>query len=140
MWQIKKSGQPVSAKLIDANEGKVEISNHYLFTNLHDLQTVWMLMADGDTADKGELITDISPGDKAVVKIPFQKYEGKVVNDVRLILSFRQKESKVWAPAGFEIAFEQFEIPGRKLVQEKQNQINSGLTLVETADSLNSEG
>ncbi len=136
LWQIKKSGQPVSAKLLDAKEGQVEISNHYLFTNLRDLQTVWMLMADGDTMGKGELITDIEPGDKAVVKIPFQGSEVKMVNDWRLLLSFRQKDSKVWAPSGYEIAFEQFEIPGRKLVQEKQIPINSSLTLVETADSL----
>ncbi len=136
MWQIKKSGQPVSAKLIDAKEGLVEISNHYLFTNLHDLQTVWMLMADGDTADKGELITNIDPGDKAVMKIPFQMPEKTGINDCRLLLSFRQKESKMWAAAGFEIAFEQFEIPGSKTGQNKQVQVNSNITLVETVDSL----
>jgi beta-galactosidase len=135
MWQIKKSGQPVSAKLTDASEGLVEISNHYLFTNLRDLQTVWMLMADGDTVDKGELITDIGPGDRAVMKIPFQKTEGKTVNDWRLILSFRQKENKIWAAAGFEIAFEQFEIPGSKTLQGKV-QIHSSINLVETGDSI----
>jgi beta-galactosidase len=97
-------------------------------------------MADGDTADKGELIADIHPVDKAVVKIPFQKSEGKVVNDWRLILSFRQKESKVWATAGFEIAFEQFEIPGGKLVKEKQTQGSSNITIVEMADSLTVKG
>ncbi len=136
MWQIKKSGQPVSAKLIDAKEGLVEISNHYLFTNLRDLHTVWMLMADGDTVDKGELIIDTDPGEKSVMKIPFHIPEKTEVNDYRLLLSFRQKESKVWAAAGFEIAFEQFEIPGNKTVQNKQVQVNSTITLVETGDSL----
>ncbi len=140
MWQIKKSGQPASAKLIDANEGLVEISNHYLFTNLRDLQTVWMLMADGDTVDKGELITDINSGDKAVVKIPFQKPEKKEINDCRLLLSFRQKESKVWAAAGFEIAFEQFEIPASEFRQEKQSPVNSTLAIEETADLLIMKG
>ena len=39
MWQIKKSAQPVTAKLISDERGEVEITNRYLFTNLKDLET-----------------------------------------------------------------------------------------------------
>ncbi len=136
MWQIKKSGQPVTAKLINANDGSVAISNHYLFTNLGDLQTIWVLTADGDTVENGELVTDINPGDTGIVKIPFHQYEGEELHDWRLVLSFRQKEDKPWAKAGFEIAFEQFEIPTGKPYQQKSIPVRSVVTTREDADSL----
>jgi len=136
MWQIKKSGQPVSAKLINASDGSVEIINHYLFTNLSDLQTIWILTADGDTVENGELSTDINPGDTAIVKIPFRHYEGEDLHDWRLGLSFRQKENKAWAKAGFEIAFEQFEIPTGKSYQEIRIPVKSVVTTMEAADTL----
>ncbi|HUX57004.1 MAG TPA: glycoside hydrolase family 2 TIM barrel-domain containing protein, partial [Bacteroidales bacterium] len=43
MWQIKKSAQPVTVKLISAGKGEIEITNRYLFTNLSELQTEWIL-------------------------------------------------------------------------------------------------
>lgn len=138
MWQIKKSGQPVSVRFIDAEEGMVEISNHYLFTNLHDLQTVWIRTADGDTVETGEMVCDIDPGKIAMVKIPYQKSGRVWAKDSRLVISFRQKESKVWADAGFEIAFEQFEIPVPQNWQEKL--LNSNLSVLETGDSLSVTG
>ena len=41
IWQIKKSAQPVTLKLISAEKGEVELTNRYLFTNLNTLQTEW---------------------------------------------------------------------------------------------------
>ena len=54
MWQIKKSAQPVTVRLISAEKGEIEITNRYLFTNLDRLQTVWMLQGDGEIIDKGQ--------------------------------------------------------------------------------------
>ncbi len=65
MWQIKKSGQPVTATLVSPDKGEVEITNRYLFTNLKDLQTEWILQGDGDTLDQGTLIVDLEPQKKA---------------------------------------------------------------------------
>jgi beta-galactosidase len=111
MWQIKKSGQPVTAKLTNAAEGLVEISNRYLFTNLEDLQVVWTMEADGEVVEQGTLPLVLNPREKIVVRIPFREPELKAGADYRLSLSFRQKENKPWAPAGYEIAWEQFEMP-----------------------------
>jgi len=111
MWQIKKSGQPVTAKIINAAEGLVEITNRYLFTNLEDLQVVWTMEADGEVVEQGTLPLVLNPQEKIVVKIPFREPELNAGADYRLTVSFRQKENKPWAPAGYEIAWEQFEMP-----------------------------
>ena len=111
MWQIKKSGQPVSARLISAEKGEVEIINRYLFTNLDKLQTIWMLQADNKILEKGEMTLDLAPQKTTSVIIPFHKPEIKEGVEYRLLISFRQKEKMLWADPGFEIAWDQFELP-----------------------------
>jgi beta-galactosidase len=111
MWQIKKSGQPVSSKLISAEKGEVEIINRYLFTNLENLQTVWLVQADGKIIEKGEISVNLPPQKTSVVKIPFHKPEIIPGVEYRLLLSFRQKGKTLWADPGFEIAWDQFALP-----------------------------
>ena len=136
MWQIKKSGQPVTAKLINALEGLVEITNHYLFTNLRDLQTMWMLEANGAIIDRGDLSAEIKPGEKVLVKIHLKKPEVQGRVDYRLLLIFRQKENKPWATAGYEIAWEQFEIPWSRQEVPAEKPAAPAITTEETANSL----
>jgi len=42
-------------------KGEIEISNRYLFTNLKDLQTVWMLQGDGEIPDQGIFPLNLEP-------------------------------------------------------------------------------
>ena len=118
MWQIKKSGQPVAATLISAEKGEVEITNRYLFTNLKDLQTEWILQGDGETLDNGTLPLNLEPQKKTVVIVPFKKPVIKEGVEYLLLLSFRQKEKTLWADAGFEIAWDQLDLQWSKPVQK----------------------
>lgn len=111
MWQIKKSGQPVTAKFINADAGLVEITNRFLFTNLSEIQTKWMLQSDNEIIDKGDISFDFPAQRSALVQIPFTKPEIKEGKEYRLLLSFCQKTKTAWADAGFEIAWEQFGLP-----------------------------
>ncbi len=88
MWQFKKMGQPVRAELISEEDGKVRITNKYLFTNLSDLRTEWMLQADGEIIEKGELKLDIKPLESEIVTVPFHKPALKEGAEYRLTLSF----------------------------------------------------
>jgi len=131
MWQIKKSGQPVSATLISADKGEVEIINRYLFTNLKDLQSEWILQADGETLEQGTLQLDLDPQKKTVVTIPFKKPLVKEGVEYRLLISFRQKEKNKWAEAGFEIAWDQFDLQWFKPEQLISNAPSDPLTVEE---------
>ncbi len=136
MWQIKKSAQPVTAKLISAENGEVEITNRYLFTNLNQLQTEWILQGDGETLDRGILALDIEPQKSAIVTVPFKKQEPEDNVEYRLILSFRQKGKTMWAEPGFEIAWEQMDLPWFKPVREVAEAPASPLTIKESKDEL----
>jgi beta-galactosidase len=111
MWQIKKSGQPFSVKMIDAGNGLIEITNRYLFTNISDLVTEWSLLQDGTVIQSGEIGINLPPQKNARVMIPFKKPEIVPGKHYSLIVSFLQKEKKPWADKRYEIAWEQFELP-----------------------------
>jgi len=129
MWQIKKSAQPVTVKLVSADKGEVEITNRYLFTNLKDLQTRWVLQGDGDTLDQGILPVVLEPLKKTVVTVPFKKPAIREGVEYRLMVSFHQKEKTLWSDPGFEIAWDQLDLPWFKSVQEEDKVISSTLTV-----------
>lgn len=114
MWQIKKSAQPVKAKMISSDDGEIELTNYYLFTNLSELESVWELKADNDVIERGVLSPDLKPLQSVVMKIPFSKPEIKENTEYRLCLSFRLRDGSVWADAGHEIAWEEFDLPWRR--------------------------
>ncbi len=111
MWQIKKSAQPVSVKLVSAESGLVEITNRYLFTDLKELDARWTLQRDGEVLQKGNLDVNLNPGKKAVLKVPFIKPEIQDGSEYFLLVSFHQKGKTLWAEPGFEIAWDQMELP-----------------------------
>ena len=111
MWQIRKSGQPVSVKGISAEKGEIEITNRYLFTNLNGLKTEWILEGNGDVVERGILSVDLEPQKKMVVIVPFKKPAIKEGVEYRLLISFCQKGKTLWSEPGFEIAWEQIELP-----------------------------
>lgn len=136
MWQIKKSAQPVTAKLISVEKGEIEITNHYLFTNLSQLQTEWILQGDGEVLGKGILPVNLEPQKKVLVTVPFKKPELKESVEYRLLISFLQKGKTLWADPGFEIAWDQLDLPWFKPVQESVKTPASSLTIKEDKDKL----
>jgi beta-galactosidase len=131
MWQIKKSAQPVSAKLISADKGEIEINNRYLFTNLNMLSAKWFLEGDGEIVGKGELDLNIGPQKKAIVTLPMKKPELREGVKYRLLVSFCQKEKTLWAEPGFEIAWDQLELPWFKQVEVIEEKTTSSLNVKE---------
>lgn len=140
MWQIKKSGQPVTVRMVNAEEGVVEITNHFLFSGLNDLQTSWELAADGDVIDQGVVPLDLKPLGKTLVKVPFHKPELKPGADYRMLIRFLQKENKLWAPAGFEVAWEQFGMPWQVPELRVAKPVHPAIVTEETDNSLAIKG
>ena len=72
---------------------------------------MWILTADNEIVESGELTADILPQRSKQVTIPFKNPEKIEGTGYRLLLSFRQKERTLWADPGFEIAWDQFDLP-----------------------------
>jgi beta-galactosidase len=136
MWQIKKSAQPVSVKLISAEKGEVEITNRYLFTNLDRLQTEWILEGDGEVLERGSLSLKLEPLKKLIIAIPFKKPIIREGIEYKLVMRFLQKEKEPWALPGFEIAWDQLDLPWFRQPEETVEVNTSDLTLKEENDDV----
>ena len=136
MWQIKKSAQPVSVKLVSVETGSVEITNRNLFTNLNELDTRWRLQGSGEVIQEGKLNLEIEPGKKAVVRVPFTKPEIKEGTEYFLLVSFHQKERTLWAEPGFEIAWDQMKLPWFKPAGVSYSDLSQPVAVVEVDENL----
>jgi len=111
MWQIKKSAQPVTDEPVSLEEKVFRITNRFLFTDLNELQCVWMLQADAEIVETGEMTTNLPSLESGIFVIPFSKPDNINGREYRLLLSFRLKNKTLWADPGHEIAWEQIDLP-----------------------------
>ncbi len=122
--QVKYIYQNVGIEDAGILEGKVKISNKYLFTNLNAFDASWELVEDGKVIQSGKFTDeqmDIKPvqasteevktyGEK-VVTVPFTAPELKAGGEYFVNISFCLKEDASWAKKGHEVAHGQIKVP-----------------------------
>jgi len=140
LWQVKKSAQPVHAEWISAENGVVEISNRYAFTNLNELKCNWQIETDSVILQKGKLDISLKAGDKSVITIPFNKTEFKAGIAYRLLLSFQTREDKFWSKSGFEVAWDQLDLPVSKSVNIEKRLVRQVLNVTEDSMGVTVKG
>ncbi len=140
MWQMKKSGQPVSAKLVSGSDNEVEITNRYLFTNLKELDIRWILEENGKEISTGSMEINLDPQKNGIFKVPFVKPSIAPGKEYSLIVSFRQKGKSFWAEPGFEIAWDQMELARSATVLMTASPSGSPLTLIDEKGKLTVSG
>jgi len=99
--------------------GDITFRNHALFTNASEYDCVWEVMCDGEIVTSGTLALDIptwQPSELVapsyVRRIPYALPDTlKAGAEYFLNVSFRLKEAKIWADAGYETSREQFKLP-----------------------------
>ena len=114
MWQMKKSVQPISVSLIDAESGWVEVWNRNHFVNTDVYKTRWFLEADGDIIEEGEINMQVPPLTKKRIRLSYRKPSILPGKEYRITISSSLKEDELWAPAGHEVAWDQLELPWYK--------------------------
>ena len=111
MWQMKKSVQPVSISLVDADNGWIEVWNRNHFVDASIYKTRWFMEADGDIIEEGEINLQVPPLTKKRIQIPYHKPMIIPGKEYRITISSSLKEDKIWASAGHEVAWDQLELP-----------------------------
>jgi beta-galactosidase len=112
--EVKKQYQNIKAKPVDLLHGRIEIMNHFLFTNVNAFDGSWQLMADDEEIGSGVFCNsdiDIAPLASKVVTIDLGQPELNAGVEFWLNLSFKLKNDMLWAAAGHEVASMQFKIP-----------------------------
>ena len=126
MWQMKKSAQPISVKWSNAEKMEIEVHNRNFFTNTNAFEARWNLEENGISIASGKLEVDVEPETKKTYGLPIQKPQLKAGATYLVTVSFHSKEVTQWAPKGFELYWDQLELPWivpaeEKLVQQQTN-------------------
>ena len=112
MWEFKKVTQPLDFELLNPEEGIIRVTNHKSFSDAAAYSTVWTLTEDETVLESGELdLSGLEPLSEVMVKVPFHKPSAPVPGkEYRLNISSSLREGTIWAPAGHEVSWEQFEL------------------------------
>ncbi len=112
LWELKKAHEPVVVEPMDLSAGKVKIINRYAFTNLSVFCIAWMLEADGQVLQSGELERlDVAPGTSEIVTIPYYGPEPMPGVEHWLSLSFKTVQDSALIPKGHEVAWARLPLP-----------------------------
>jgi len=113
LLEVKKIYQYVRLIASDLVNGKINIRNGYVFTNLNEFSLQWFVTKNGIPVDSGTVdLPSVNPKASAIIDIPFSKvYE--VGEEYMLNLYVNLKERTKWAEAGYSVASEQLVLQER---------------------------
>jgi len=140
MWQIKKSAQPVSVKMLDESKGEVEIWNRMHFTNTSELDAIWQLQCEGIVVKEGTLQTSVPALSRAKYSVPFLPFEQEAGKEYFVLISFRQKTDQPWAKKGFEKAWDQLPLKINPVLSAGTKTSQAIPEVVENAEQIQVKG
>jgi len=125
---MKKSAQPISVKWSNAEKMEIEVQNRNFFTNTNAFEARWNLEENGISIASGKLEVDVEAEAKKIYVLPIAKPQLKAGATYLVTVSFHSKEAAQWAPKGFELCWDQLEMPwivptNEKLVQHQTNSL-----------------
>ncbi len=140
IYQIKKSGQPIKVESVDLENGIVKITNRHQFKNLDEFDTNWEILKNGARIESGKLKVELPAQLSKEVKIPFSKFNINDGSEYILTVSFSMKNASQWAPAGYEVAWDQLEFPVAKSANNTISANNSAVNIQENDCSITLSG
>ncbi len=123
LWEYKKTIQSVHVTPVDNVDmvgprvragGKLRIYNENNFIDLSGLNGEWEITEDGSAIQSGKLpALKLGPGERTEIDVPGRQPKLKPGREYHLRVSFKLKKATAWAPAGHEVAWDQFLLPWR---------------------------
>lgn len=115
LLELKQVIAPVRFEAKELMSGKVQLTNLYDFIDLSHLALHWKVEKDGVVIQQGHVMhLDAEPhGGQQMLTLPYKLPQEK--GRYFLTLSCREKLETCWSEPGYEIAFQQFELPAGKL-------------------------
>ncbi|MFD2114494.1 glycoside hydrolase family 2 TIM barrel-domain containing protein [Paenibacillus yanchengensis] len=105
--EVKKCYQHIKIEMSDYKQGIVQLTNRYLFTNLNEYTLVWTVTYNGEQAQQGTMVLDVSPGQTVQLQVPFEQ-PTVIDKEAILTVSIVKNQATDWAEQGHEDSWEQF--------------------------------
>ena len=110
MWQMKKTMQPLSFSMIDAESNVLEVWNRNHFTNASLYNIQWELMEDERVLQSGTLSMNTAPLSREQIIIPYTKPNISPGKEYRLLIRSTIKKDEIWAKVGHEVSWDEIEL------------------------------
>jgi beta-galactosidase len=138
--EMKKVYQWIKVTPEDLSKGKFRIQNKYMFINLEGFKGLWSVSENGNEVSNGDFkISAIAPGKEAIVTVPYKSFITTPGAEYFLRISFVLANDQLWAKKGFEMASEQFSLPGETLFVGSQIGMNQ-VTLIPGQNDITVKG
>jgi beta-galactosidase len=109
LLEVRKVYQDVKFRAIDANSGRIRVQNGFFFTDLRHFEIRWELRKGGRIACEGSLgLIELPPQQTCELFIPLPEDKLDEPGEWVLIVSLIAPSATLWAPGGYELAWEQF--------------------------------
>ena len=126
MLEYKEVIKPVA---VFYEDGKLRVKNLRCFTPLTDLDLSWTLARNGKTVAEGRFARlNVLPGKSRTYALPH--FNAAMTGEwCTLTVRLAQNATTAWAPAGYEIGFEQFELSRKESAAKVRDAIPAEATL-----------
>lgn len=116
-YEVKHVHQYIKTALLEKDPSKIEIFNKNFFVDLKDYEMSWDLLGNGNIIQSGTVVLpEIAPRKKVILPRPALEFEAKAGVEYTLRVSYKLKTAKDWAPAGFEMAYDQLSLGTPKAI------------------------
>jgi len=119
LLELKNVIKPVRAEALDLKNGIFSITNLYDFVPLGFVSLNWVAEKEGEPVEQGgPVCLDIMPHESKTVKLNYHcpdESDGKYF----ITLSYVLNEDLPWAEKGYELGFDQFELPVSRIPEKK---------------------
>jgi len=112
MYECKKVCQPLGIEATDLLAGTIRVTNKRFFADTGDLGGTWKLEVDGQVVQSGVLEMPAIPARESVeLTVPVAEPALSPGSEAFLTISFALCDAVLWAEAGHEVAWAQFQMP-----------------------------
>lgn len=111
MAEVKYVHQNVGFEAIDAAKGKFKIINRFYFTNLKKYQMHYQVCANHKIVKSGKFSIDIAPQESKEFTVPVEGLKAQPGVEYFVNFSVIAAEPEPLIPGGYEIAYDQFQLP-----------------------------
>ncbi len=127
LFALKKELQNISVEPVDLQKRRFRILNRFYFQGLNDyVQAHWRLLQDGVPVENGEIPLDgvadqnlkIGPRESKEFTVPVDSGLLNQPHEYILDFHFTLAKSASWAPAGHELAWDQFDLSPRSATKK----------------------
>lgn len=138
LWEVKYQYQSVWFTATDAQllGGSIQVYNENNFLNLNEFDVKWSLLEDGTEIASGTVEnTDLAGRETGSIAVPYlasMPEQKKAGTEYYLNLSVQLKEDTLWADAGHEVAYEQFQLPAE--VGQVTKTVSADVTVDDSAE------